>query len=62
MEKEGILPTEKLIICEIAFCGLATRSVNIIIEGRPTATTVETVKRPKEMRDGYYANDHYIHS
>jgi hypothetical protein len=28
----GGLPTEKLIICETVFCGLATRSVNIIIE------------------------------
>jgi hypothetical protein len=27
-----MLPTEKLIICENVFCGLATRSVNIIIE------------------------------
>jgi hypothetical protein len=34
--KKDILPTEKLIICEIVFCGLATRSVNIITE-MPTA-------------------------
>jgi hypothetical protein len=32
MKKKYILPTEKLIICEIVFCGLATRSVNIVIE------------------------------
>jgi hypothetical protein len=32
MEKKDILPTEKLIICEIVFCGLATRSVYIIVE------------------------------
>jgi hypothetical protein len=25
--KKDLLPTEKLIICEIVFCGLATRSV-----------------------------------
>jgi hypothetical protein len=31
-EKKDILPTEKLIICEIVFHGLATRSVNFIIE------------------------------
>jgi hypothetical protein len=30
--RKDILPTEKLIICEIMFCGLATRSVNIVIE------------------------------
>jgi hypothetical protein len=30
--EEKTLPTEKLIICEIVFCGLATRSVNIVIE------------------------------
>jgi hypothetical protein len=30
--KKDILPTENLIICEILFCGLATRSVNIVIE------------------------------
>jgi hypothetical protein len=30
--KKDILPTEKLIICEIVFCGLATMSVNIVIE------------------------------
>jgi hypothetical protein len=29
-KKKDILPTEKLIICEAVFCGLATRSVNII--------------------------------
>jgi hypothetical protein len=29
---KDILPTEKLIICEILFCVLATRSVNIVIE------------------------------
>jgi hypothetical protein len=34
--KKDILPTEKLIICEIVFCGLATRSVNIVTE-MPTA-------------------------
>jgi hypothetical protein len=27
-EKKKTLPTEKLIICEIVFCGLAIRSVN----------------------------------
>jgi hypothetical protein len=31
-EKKDILPTEKLIICEIVFCGLATRSVDIVME------------------------------
>jgi hypothetical protein len=31
-EKKDILPTEKLIICEIVFRGLAARSVNIVIE------------------------------
>jgi hypothetical protein len=31
-EKKNILPTEKLIICEIVSCGLASRSVNIVIE------------------------------
>jgi hypothetical protein len=31
-KKKDILLTEKLIICEIAFCGLATRSVNIVID------------------------------
>jgi hypothetical protein len=30
--KKDILPTDELIICEIVFCGLATRSVNIIIK------------------------------
>jgi hypothetical protein len=29
--KKDILPREKLIICEIVFCGLATMSVNIIV-------------------------------
>jgi hypothetical protein len=28
--KQDILPTEKLIIIEIVFCGLVTRSVNIV--------------------------------
>jgi hypothetical protein len=32
MEKKDILPTEKLLICEIVFYGLAIRSVNIVIE------------------------------
>jgi hypothetical protein len=32
MKKKDILPTEKLIICEIVFCGLTTRSLNIVIE------------------------------
>jgi hypothetical protein len=32
MGKKDILPTEKLIICEILFCGLATRSVNVVIK------------------------------
>jgi hypothetical protein len=31
-KKEDILPTEKLIICEIGVCGLATRSVNMTTE------------------------------
>jgi hypothetical protein len=31
-EKKYILPIGKLIICEILFCGLATRSVNIVIK------------------------------
>jgi hypothetical protein len=31
MKKKDTLPTEKLIICEIVFCGLTTR-INIIIE------------------------------
>jgi hypothetical protein len=31
-EKKNILPTEKLIICEIVFCRLDIRSVNIVIE------------------------------
>jgi hypothetical protein len=31
-KKKDILPAEKLIICEIVFCGLATRNVNIVIE------------------------------
>jgi hypothetical protein len=31
-KKKDILPTEKLIISEIVFCGLAARSVNIVIE------------------------------
>jgi hypothetical protein len=31
-KKKDILPTEKLIICEVVSCGLATRSVNIFIE------------------------------
>jgi hypothetical protein len=31
-KKKDILPTEKLIICKIVFCGLGTRSVNIVIE------------------------------
>jgi hypothetical protein len=30
--KKDIFPTEKVIICEIVFCALATRSVNIVIE------------------------------
>jgi hypothetical protein len=34
--KKDILSTEKLIICEIVFCGLAIRSVDIVIE-MPTA-------------------------
>jgi hypothetical protein len=32
INKKKILPTEKLIVCEIVFCGLATRSVNIVME------------------------------
>jgi hypothetical protein len=32
LNKKYILPTEKLIICETVFCGLATRSGNIVIE------------------------------
>jgi hypothetical protein len=31
-EKKKTLRTEKLIICEIVFCGSATRSVNIVTE------------------------------
>jgi hypothetical protein len=31
-KKKDILPTEKLITCETVYCGLATRSVNIVIE------------------------------
>jgi hypothetical protein len=31
-KKKNILPTEKLIICETVFCGLATRNVNFVIE------------------------------
>jgi hypothetical protein len=31
-KKKDLLPTEKLIICEIVFCGLAPRSVTIVIE------------------------------
>jgi hypothetical protein len=31
-EIKDTLPTEKLIICEILFCGLATRSVNMVTE------------------------------
>jgi hypothetical protein len=34
--EKDILSTEKLIICETVFCGLAARSVNIVIE-MPTA-------------------------
>jgi hypothetical protein len=30
--KKDVFPTGKLIICEIVCCGLATRSVNIVIE------------------------------
>jgi hypothetical protein len=30
--KKDIFPTEKLTICEIVFCELAIRSVNIFIE------------------------------
>jgi hypothetical protein len=30
--KKYIWPTEKLIICEIVFCGLATRSVDIVTD------------------------------
>jgi hypothetical protein len=30
--KKDILKTETLKICEIVFCGLATRSVNVVIE------------------------------
>jgi hypothetical protein len=30
--KKDILPTKKLIFCEIVFCGLATRSINIVVE------------------------------
>jgi hypothetical protein len=30
--KKDIIPREKLIFCEIVFCGLATRSVNVVIE------------------------------
>jgi hypothetical protein len=39
-EKKNILPIENLIICEIVFCGLVTRSVNIIIE-MPIASITE---------------------
>jgi hypothetical protein len=31
-KKKDILPTEELIICEIIFCEIVTRSVNIVIE------------------------------
>jgi hypothetical protein len=31
-KKKDTLPTETLTICEIVFCGLATRSVNIVVE------------------------------
>jgi hypothetical protein len=31
-ETKEILPTEKPVTCEIVFCGLATRSVNNVIE------------------------------
>jgi ABC-type uncharacterized transport system permease subunit len=31
-KKKKTLATEKPIICEIVFCGLGTRSVNVIIE------------------------------
>lgn len=30
--KIDILPTEKLTVCEIVFCGLVTRRVNIVLE------------------------------
>jgi hypothetical protein len=32
VNKKKTLPTEKLMICKIMFCGLAIRSVNIVIE------------------------------
>jgi hypothetical protein len=35
-KKNDTLPTEKLIICETVFCGLATGCVKIVIE-MPTA-------------------------
>jgi hypothetical protein len=38
--KKDILPTEKLIICEIMFCGLATRSVKIVIEMPISETSI----------------------
>jgi hypothetical protein len=31
-KKKNILPKEKPVICETAFCGLATKSVSIAIE------------------------------
>jgi hypothetical protein len=31
IDEKGILPTEEQIICKIVFCGLANRSVNIVI-------------------------------
>jgi hypothetical protein len=40
-EKKDMLPTKKLIICEIVFCRLATRSVNIVIE---TSTAENSIR------------------
>jgi hypothetical protein len=60
INEKHILPTEKLIICEIVFCGLATRSVNFVIEmsitddSIPYRTVIDKnlcYKRPFKKRD-----------
>jgi hypothetical protein len=43
------MPTEKLIICEIVFCGLATRSVNIVIEMPIAENRFITERLPTEI-------------
>jgi hypothetical protein len=53
------LPTKKLIICEIVFCGLATMSVSIVIE-MPVAEN--SIRYRAAVIDGNYVTEEHLKS